>query len=89
MFRSQQDVKYPIGRRGWPEEKGPDGERTPMQWEDGPNGGFSRVRPWRPVPASYTTHNVAGEWKDTNSILNFYRRLLARRHTDPALREGA
>jgi alpha-glucosidase len=87
--KRREDVKDPIGRLGWPEEKGRDGERTPMQWDEGPNAGFSRVRPWLPVPASHTTHNVADELKDRNSILNFYRRLLALRHTDPALGEGA
>jgi glycosidase len=41
-----------------------------------------------PVPTSYKTHNVESEKKDPDSILNFYRRLLALRHTDPALLEG-
>ena len=84
----KEDVKDPIGRTGWPNEKGRDGERTPMQWSDSTNGGFSTAKPWLPVPDSYKTHNVATEEKDPDSILNFYKRLLALRHTDPALLEG-
>jgi len=86
--RRKEDVKDPIGKVGWPKEIGRDGERTPMQWNDGPNAGFSQATPWLPVPASYKTHNVEGELKDPDSILNFYKHLLALRHEDPALRDG-
>ena len=37
----KEDVKDPIGRTGWPKEKGRDGERTPMQWSSAANAGFS------------------------------------------------
>jgi alpha-glucosidase len=84
----KEDVKDPIGRTGWPQEKGRDGERTPMQWNDSVNAGFSTASPWLPVPDTYKTHNVATEEKDPDSILNFYKKLLALRHTDPALIEG-
>jgi alpha-glucosidase len=84
----QEDVKDPIGRRGWPKEKGRDGERTPMQWNDDANAGFSQAKPWLPVPPTYKTHNVAAESKDPNSILEFYRNLLKLRHTNPALLDG-
>jgi alpha-glucosidase len=83
-----EDVKDPIGKLGWPEEKGRDGERTPMQWNDAPNAGFSTARPWLAVPGSYKTHNVATEEKDPDSILNFYRNVLKLRHTDGAMLEG-
>ena len=84
----KEDVKDPIGKLGWPKEKGRDGERTPMQWNDSPNAGFSQATPWLPVPATYKTHNVAAESKDPNSILNVYRKLLSLRRTNPALLEG-
>ncbi len=86
--KRKEDVKDPIGVRGWPQEKGRDGERTPMQWNNAVNAGFSTITPWLPVAPNYTTHNVASEEKDPDSILNWYKRLLALRHTDPALREG-
>jgi alpha-glucosidase len=85
----KEDVKDPIGRTGWPAEKGRDGERTPMQWNTGPNAGFSEKTPWLPVPPSYKTHNVASESKDPNSVLNLYKRVLALRHTNEALLEGS
>jgi alpha-glucosidase len=86
--KRKEDVKDPIGRLGWPKEKGRDGERTPMQWNDTANAGFSTATPWLPVPDSYKSHNATTEDKDPDSILNFYRRLLALRHTDPVLLEG-
>ena len=86
--KRKEDVKDPEGRTGWPKEIGRDGERTPMQWSDAANGGFSTHEPWLPVPASSKTHNVATESKDPNSVLEFYRKALALRHTNPVLREG-
>jgi alpha-glucosidase len=86
--KSREDVKDPIGRLGWPKEKGRDGERTPMQWDTSRNAGFSEAKPWLPVPASYKTHNVATELENSDSILSFYKRVLALRHENSALREG-
>jgi alpha-glucosidase len=84
----KEDVKDPIGRTGWPEEKGRDGERTPMQWNAEKNAGFSENQPWLPVSPGYTTHNVATELEDSNSILLTYRQILALRHKNEALLEG-
>jgi alpha-glucosidase len=87
--KRKEDVKDPEGRTGWPKEIGRDGERTPMQWTDAANGGFSTHEPWLPVPASYKTHNVATESKDPNSVLEFYRKVLALRHSNAVLLEGS
>jgi len=84
----REDVKDPIGRSGWPKEKGRDGERTPMQWDESVNAGFSKTTPWLPVPPSAKTHNVADESKDPNSILSFYKKLLKLRHTNKELLDG-
>jgi len=86
--KRREDVKDPIGRLGWPKEKGRDGERTPMQWSTAPNAGFTKGKPWLPAPPTYRTHNVAAERADPNSILNFYRHVLALRRNNPAVREG-
>ena len=85
----QEDVKDPIGRKGWPKEKGRDGERTPMQWDDKENAGFSQAKPWLPVPPSYKTHNVAAESKDPDSVLQFYKKVLKLRHSNQALLDGS
>jgi len=83
-----EDVKDSMGRLGWPKEKGRDGERTPMQWNDSANAGFSTVAPWLPVDERYRTYNVESEKQDAHSILNYYRTLLTLRHTNPQLLEG-
>jgi alpha-glucosidase len=85
----KEDVKDPIGILGWPNEKGRDGERTPMQWNSGPNAGFTKGKPWLPVPESAKTRNVETESKDANSVLSFYKKIIQLRKTEPGLREGS
>ena len=87
--KRKEDVQDPIGKTGWPAEKGRDGERTPMQWNSSTNAGFSEKKPWLPVPPSYATHNVESELKDPNSVLSVYKKVLALRHTNVALVEGS
>jgi alpha-glucosidase len=86
--KRREDVKDPIGQRGWPREKGRDGERTPMQWTTAVNAGFSTVKPWNRVDPRYKKYNVEAEKADPNSILNHYQKLLSLRHTDKALLDG-
>jgi alpha-glucosidase len=83
-----EDVKDSMGRLGWPREKGRDGERTPMQWNDSTYAGFSSATPWLPVDERYKSYNVETEKTDPQSILNYYRRLLEMRHKDRALLDG-
>lgn len=86
----REDVQDPIGRTGWPQEKGRDGERTPMQWTAEKNAGFSTAdKTWLPVEADYKNRNVETELKDPNSVLSFYKKLLALRHTNEQLLEGS
>jgi alpha-glucosidase len=87
---SKEDVKDPIGITGWPQEKGRDGERTPMQWNVGPNAGFTKegVTPWLPIPPSYKTANVQMEVADYDSLLNWYKQLIELRRNNTALRDG-
>ncbi|MDJ0601664.1 MAG: alpha-glucosidase [Crocosphaera sp.] len=68
-----------------------DGARTPMQWNDSVNAGFSfgkDVEPWLPVNTNYTEKNVEKELKDPDSLLNFYRQLIKARKNSEALRFG-
>jgi alpha-glucosidase len=87
--KRREDVKDPIGVRGWPKEKGRDGERTPMQWTPAKYAGFTRGEPWLPLPASFATHNVETESRDPNSILSVYRSVIALRRSNPALHNGS
>src|SRR5579863_7602528 len=85
-----EDVHDPIGKLGWPKEKGRDGERTPMQWDASAGAGFtSSARPWLPIPPNAKIYNVETESKDPNSIFNTYKKLLALRKTNSALRNGS
>jgi alpha-glucosidase len=69
-------------------ERTRDVARTPMQWDAGPNAGFSTVEPWLPVSADFSTRNVVAQLKDPISILNLYRKLFALRRSSPALHGG-
>jgi alpha-glucosidase len=86
--KRKEDVLDPIGKIGWPEEKGRDGERTPMQWNTSANAGFSSAKPWLPIAPDYKTKNVAVEEKNQDSVLNFYRKLIALRRQHSALTGG-
>jgi alpha-glucosidase len=86
----KEDVHDPIGKIGWPKEKGRDGERTPMQWDSSTQAGFTTAaKPWLPIPPSAKTYNVETEKRDPHSIFNAYVQLLALRKSEPALRDGS
>ena len=53
-----------------------DNARTPMQWDDTKNAGFSDGKPWIRLNPNYETINVAKQINDKNSILNYYRELI-------------
>ncbi len=86
---ARKDIVDPPGRRFWPLFAGRDNARTPMQWDDSPQAGFTEGKPWLPVGPTYTRSNVAAQQGDPDSILNFYRRLLKLRRESPALRRGS
>jgi alpha-glucosidase len=56
--------------------KGRDNSRTPMQWNDKPNGGFTTGTPWMGVNKNYKTINVEKQWNDPKSVLSFYRDMI-------------
>ena len=84
------DVRDPMGIRGWPRERGRDGERTPMQWDDSnPQAGFTtNPLPWLPVAPDYRRVNVRSELADPDSLLNWHRHLIGMRRNYEALRSG-
>ena len=63
-----------------------DNARTPMQWSDGKNAGFTTGTPWLRVNPNYTAINVEKEAQDPDSVLNFYKKLIALRK-DPEYKE--
>lgn len=87
--KTRAEVKDPIGKLGWPKYKGRDGERTPMQWSNTTDAGFSTAATtWLPVASDYHTVNVKTEEAEPQSLLNWYKKLIAMRATDPTLRYG-
>ena len=63
--------------------------RGPMSWSDEANAGFSSAKPFRPNVVNWKTHNVAAEDRQPESLLNWYRALIAARNAEPALSVGS
>lgn len=53
-----------------------DNSRTPMQWSNTVNAGFTTGKPWLPINDNYTTVNTAMQDTNANSILNFVRQMI-------------
>lgn len=67
---------------------GRDNGRTPFQWDDSPNAGFTSGTPWLKVNPNYKTVNAAAEESDPNSPLNYFRKMVQLRKQELALVYG-
>ena len=66
-----------------------DNARTPVQWDDTPNAGFTTAEtPWMDVNENYHDINVAQQLSDPDSILNFYKKAIALRKSLKCIRYG-
>ena len=65
-----------------------DNARTPMQWSAAPNAGFTTGTPWIGVNPNYETINAEAQENDPDSVLCFYRRLIALRRELEIITEG-
>lgn len=65
-----------------------DNSRTPFQWNNSPNAGFTTGTPWLKVNPNYKTINAAKEEKDPNSCLNYFRKVARLRKENPVLVDG-
>lgn len=68
--------------------KSRDNGRTPMQWDDSENAGFTTGKPWFKVSERYPEINVKKALEDRDSIFYYYKELIGLRHTEPLLTEG-
>ena len=68
--------------------KSRDNARTPMQWDDTPQAGFTTGTPWIAVNPNHTEINAAAAVSDQDSTFHYYRRLIELRHTEPAVAHG-
>lgn len=65
-----------------------DNSRTPIQWDNTANGGFTTGTPWLKINPNYEKVNAAAEEKDDNSPLNYFRKLTTLRKSEPTLIYG-
>ncbi|MCZ4222394.1 glycoside hydrolase family 13 protein [Pedobacter rhodius] len=66
-----------------------DNTRTPFQWNDTANAGFTTGKPWIKVNPNYKMVNVAAEEKDPDSELSYFKKIVALRKASPVLVYGA
>ncbi len=71
------------------EVKSRDNARTPMQWDDSKNAGFTTGTPWIDVTDNYKDVNVASEVNDPNSIFNHYKKLIKLRKNNDVFLNGS
>ena len=65
-----------------------DNARTPMQWNDKKNAGFSNTKPWIEIISNYKEINAENNLKDENSIFNHYKKLIKLRKDYKVISEG-
>jgi oligo-1,6-glucosidase len=65
-----------------------DNARTPFQWDNTKNGGFSDGKPWLNSNDNFELINVENQEKDKDSVLNFYRKMVKYRKENPTLVYG-
>jgi len=75
-------------RWNWIKESSRDNARTPMQWDNTENAGFSKAKPWLGVNGNYRYINYASQKKEPTSVLNFYKTLIALRQETECLKSG-
>ena len=78
----------PLGIKYWPFHPGRDPQRTPMQWSAQANSGFSNTKPWLPINDDYPEVNVEAELADKESLLHWYKSLIALRNENAVLQLG-
>ena len=59
-----------------------DNARTPVQWDDGANAGFTTGKPWLKVNSNYKQINVQAQVNDEDSVLAFYKKLTRLRKSE-------
>lgn len=68
--------------------KSRDNARTPMQWSEAPNAGFTAGTPWMKCNPNYAVINAEEEMSNSDSVFHYYRKLVALRKELPVLQEG-
>jgi alpha-glucosidase len=82
----EEEIQDPFGKTYTQLSRDP--ERSPMQWNDSVNAGFTAAVPWLRVNNDYKIRNVILQQKDKNSVLNFYKKLIRLRKESVTLQKG-
>ncbi|MCS5350241.1 alpha,alpha-phosphotrehalase [Staphylococcus aureus] len=69
-------------------QKSRDNSRTPMQWNDNMNAGFTTGKPWIDIPSNYKDINVEKALQDSGSVFYTYQKLIQLRHTHDIITYG-
>jgi len=69
-------------------QQGRDNARTPIQWSDARNGGFTEGNPWIKLNPNYKEINVANQESNPDSVLNYYRKMISLRKQHATLVYG-
>jgi len=90
IYRMAKRLHFPKGLR-WRMIKATsrDNARTPMQWNDGLNAGFTTGKPWLGVNANYKNINMASQMQDPGSIRSYYKKMIALRAGSDVLKWGS
>lgn len=70
------------------QSKSRDNSRTPVQWDDSSNAGFSSRKPWMEISKNYKDINVRKSLEDKDSVLNHYKKLIALRKEEDVIAYG-
>lgn len=68
--------------------KSRDNARTPMQWSDEENGGFTKGTPWIKINPNYTTINAKEQVEREDSVFHYYQKLISLRKKEPVIVYG-
>ena len=68
--------------------KSRDNARTPMQWSDEENGGFTKGTPWIKINPNYTTINAKEQMEREDSVFHYYQKLISLRKKEPVIVYG-
>ena len=69
--------------------RGRDNARTPMQWDDSANGGFTTGTPWIMVNPNYREINAKAEQEDPDSVFHYYQNIIGLRKKEPVMVYGS
>ena len=90
IYRLAKRLHFPPGLR-WRMIKASsrDNARTPMQWDDSPNAGFTTGKPWLGINRNYIHINMASQLNDPASVRSFFKSMIALRAGSEVLKYGS